>query len=239
MKKILKKVFCGVLSAVMAFTMCISSSAADEEIKYIDSGKKISFQMESKGDYYNYKVELSKKGALSLKISASAELFYVMLLNENGEYMPDPEFEEEKGDCVFNPFTGAVFCSWDDGTESFKSTLKWNNLPKGTYCVKLISEYGHQIKGKTSISFSYPQEEKKEEAAKAELTGFTITLKKGDTLQLGALMDGEGIVKWSTSKKSVASVTSKGKVTAKGKGTATITAKCGDSKIKIKIKVTE
>ena len=50
-------------------------------------------------------------------------------------------------------------------------------------------------------------------------------------------------IKWSSSKSSVASVSSKGVVTAKNGGTATITAKvtCGNrtKKIKVKVKVTE
>ena len=44
-------------------------------------------------------------------------------------------------------------------------------------------------------------------------------------------------VKWTTSNKKVATVTSKGKVTAKKKGTATITAKVGNKKYKCKITV--
>ena len=44
-------------------------------------------------------------------------------------------------------------------------------------------------------------------------------------------------VTWSSSKKSVATVSSKGKVTAKKKGTATITAKVGSKKYKCKITV--
>ena len=56
---------------------------------------------------------------------------------------------------------------------------------------------------------------------------WTITLKKGAPAQLG--IDTSGKVTYSTSKKSVAAITSSGKVTAKAKGTAIITAKCGSS----------
>ena len=44
-------------------------------------------------------------------------------------------------------------------------------------------------------------------------------------------------VKWSSSNKSVATVSLKGKVTAKKNGTATITAKVGNKKLTSKIKV--
>ena len=74
----------------------------------------------------------------------------------------------------------------------------------------------------------------------ASLLYFQVTLKKGATLQLDGVLSGStsAAVTYSSSKSSVATVTSKGKVTAKAKGTTIITAKCGSSSIKIKIKVT-
>ena len=63
-----------------------------------------------------------------------------------------------------------------------------------------------------------------------------ITLKKGSSTQLW--IDTNSKVTYSTSNKSIATVTSAGKVTAKAKGTAIITAKYGNKTQKIKIKVT-
>ena len=62
------------------------------------------------------------------------------------------------------------------------------------------------------------------------------TLYIGDTSQL-KLSGTSQKVKWSTSKKSVATVNSKGKVTAKKSGTATITAKLGKKSYKYKVTV--
>lgn len=64
----------------------------------------------------------------------------------------------------------------------------------------------------------------------------SIYLTKGQAYTL-KLKNTSQKVKWSTSNKKVAIVTSKGKVTAKGKGTATITAKCGNKKYTCKVKV--
>ena len=71
----------------------------------------------------------------------------------------------------------------------------------------------------------------------AKINYLTINLKKGDTLSLGASVSGSGTVKWSSSKPTVAAVSSSGKVTAKKAGSAIITAKCGSSSQKIKIVV--
>ena len=57
----------------------------------------------------------------------------------------------------------------------------------------------------------------------------TLTVKKGSKKVSG--------VKWSTSNKKVATVSSKGKVTAKKKGTATITAKVSKKSYKCKVTV--
>ena len=75
--------------------------------------------------------------------------------------------------------------------------------------------------------------------------GMSISKKKA-TLEVDAVLtlkvigntDGSA-VKWSSSKKSVAKVTSKGKVTAKKEGTATITATVGSNKYKCVVSVVD
>ena len=62
------------------------------------------------------------------------------------------------------------------------------------------------------------------------------TLKVGQTLQL-KVTGTKGKVKWKSSKKSVATVSSKGRVKAKKKGYATITAKVGKKKYTCKVTV--
>ena len=62
------------------------------------------------------------------------------------------------------------------------------------------------------------------------------TLKVGQTLQL-KVTGIKGKVKWTSSKKSVATVSSKGRVKAKKKGSATITAKVGKKKYTCKVTV--
>lgn len=63
-----------------------------------------------------------------------------------------------------------------------------------------------------------------------------VTLKVGQTLQL-KVTGTKGKVKWTSSKKSVATVSSKGRVKAKKKGSATITAKIGKKKYTCKVTV--
>lgn len=73
-------------------------------------------------------------------------------------------------------------------------------------------------------------------ASKVKISKRKATLIKGQTLKL-KVKGTKSKVKWSSNKKSVATVNSKGKVTAKKKGTATITAKVNGKKYKCKITV--
>ena len=74
------------------------------------------------------------------------------------------------------------------------------------------------------------------EAASVKISKTKYTMSKGETYTL-KVNGTKKKVKWSTSNKKVATVNSKGKVTAKKKGTATITAKVGSKKYKCKITV--
>lgn len=73
-------------------------------------------------------------------------------------------------------------------------------------------------------------------AASIKLNKKTITITKGKTYQLKVLGTKKK-VKWSSGKKSIASVTSKGKVTGKNKGTTFIYAKINKKTYKCKVKV--
>ncbi len=74
------------------------------------------------------------------------------------------------------------------------------------------------------------------EAASVKINKSKYTMNVGEKYTL-KMKGTKKKVKWSTSNKKVATVNSKGKVTAKKKGTATITAKVGNKKYKCKIKV--
>ena len=73
-------------------------------------------------------------------------------------------------------------------------------------------------------------------AAKVKLSKSKAILKAGESIKL-KVKNYKGKVKWSSSKKKVASVSKKGVVTAKKKGKAVITAKAGAKKLTCKVTV--
>lgn len=236
MKKITK-----ILSVLMAAVMlmaalCVPASAASnlKSAKMIDSGKKISYTPEL-GEERLYKVELSKAGNLKLNItSASFGTIVTVYDGDMAEEFKPEKIEKTAGHIYGSPEVKIYISS---GAAASKCALEYK-LKKGTYIIAVRTGQNGSVNGKTSVTFTYPQD-KSESSDSAKITSFTVTLKKGGALQLGTILSGDGTVKWSTSKKAVATVSSKGKVTAKAKGTAVITAKTGDSSMKITIKVTE
>lgn len=73
-------------------------------------------------------------------------------------------------------------------------------------------------------------------ATKVKISKTKVAITEGKTVQL-KVTGTKKKIKWSTSKKSVATVTTKGKVTGKKAGTATITAKVGKKALKCKVTV--
>ncbi|MDY3919139.1 MAG: Ig-like domain-containing protein [Candidatus Limivivens sp.] len=76
----------------------------------------------------------------------------------------------------------------------------------------------------------------KAQAASPKLSSSSLVLIQGQSQTL-KVTGATGKITWSSSQKSIASVNSKGKVTAKKKGTAAITAKFGKNKLVCKVTV--
>ena len=232
----MKKFLSILLSVVMAVTtmsaLAVSASAIDlfPDASVAKSGKEYEFMIKADTPK-DFKITLSKKGTLDLKISHTVKTcLAVYVMTPDGEGILQSSGEEKQG----NYYTRRDYtdCYKNDSTGFFSGTLSYTLL-KGTYYIRLKDMKA----GTVSITASYPSASSSSEKSVSYLSA---TLKKGSTLQLGAVLsDGKaGTAEWSSSKSSVASVSSSGKITAKAKGTAVITAKVGDSTVKIQIKVT-
>ena len=123
---------------------------------------------------------------------------------------------------------------WDSSTEIASATYTYD-IKKGTYYIRIISLDFYKNKGKLNVTATFPSSETD---SSSKISCITIPMKVGDTMQLTTDAGSTGIT-WSSSKSSVAAVSSAGKVTAKKAGTTVITAKSGSSTAKIQIKVTK
>lgn len=212
-------------SAMLIMTMALTASADSifDSAKNIDSGKKVTKTIDT-GDSMCYKITPTEKGTASVKVTAKTFMFYFYVYDEDGNTVTyDYKTTMGKKD----PSSKAGFW-WDSTAETFKGTFTWDVKANKTYYVQIQRYmYSSQGSGKFEASFKYPAEEAKEETPL-----MTLTLKKGDTAQLGASADN---AKWTSSQKSIATVSSKGLVTAVKKGKTVITLKCGSKSQTIEV----
>lgn len=212
----------------------VSVSAGAESIfstaKELKSGVKAKGYLNQKRTPADYKISVSKSGTLKINYTICLEMSDIIVLDSNGNVVPYFEYNMISGEDK-KYHQGYITPYWNKTTEQCKLSASYE-VEKGTYYIRLITEATINGTGKYELTATYPSTT----ATKAKITCLTLTVNKGSTVQLGALVSPSGeAVMWTSSKTSVATVSSSGKVTAKAKGSATITAKCGTSTQKIKI----
>ncbi len=229
----MKKLLTVLLAAVMLFTaipvMAFAESIEDTAVA-IESGAKQKATLKNASECADYKVKLTKDGELKVTLTAkiSNMKFFVMDTDGNTIEANSTEFKSGESDWYYG-------MEWNKTFEKLSVVFTYE-LNKGTYYLRAMrGRFDAKGSGEMTLTAKFPGEEK-EEAAKITVLG--ITMKKGDTMQLTAdLTAKDGKVTWKSSKKSVATVSKDGVVTAVKKGTTTITAKCGKSSVKLKITV--
>lgn len=231
----IKKITAILLSAVM-LVCCLSVSASAESIadnaKAISSGKTYTAKLYKQGETSDYKISLNKSGDLKLKINTQMSELKVYLYDTNGNTMGALDLKADSGKTKTSLYGDFIWCTWNSTVEKYSGSFKYS-LDKGTYYLRFKRGY---TKGSEKITFkaTYPSSDKSSDS-EDEANCISVQMKKGGTLQLGFGSD----AKWTSSDKSVVTVSSDGKITAKKAGTAIITAKSDSKTDKIQIKVTK
>lgn len=196
--------------------------------KNAPSGKTYTSDMSVKGDERVYRFNVAKSGTMKIRLAAdynySDEILATLYRNSDDNDVEISNMNVISGDHYINNDTYASICGNTTAELSYKVT-------KGTYYLRLFKN--HSDTGTLSMTATYPEGSSND----GKISCLSLGLKKGGTLQLGAVMAVDGNVTWTSSKTSVATVSSTGKVTAKGTGTAVITAKSGKNSVKIQIRV--
>lgn len=240
MKKLLRKIAAVVATAAIAVSaMVVTTATAGAESIYdtatsISSGKAVSTTLYSSGDCVDYKVKVTEKGLLSLNVSAEMGWLNIFVYDSNGNKVELANKDVSSGNCSgYDMYKGnGAYCSWNSTVEKFKGTINYQ-VSKGDFYIRFERD-SYKGNGKLSFTATYPTN-----ATKAKISYLTLELTKGSSIKLGAVVTPTGsAVTWKSSKSSVATVSSTGKVTAKAKGSTIISAKSGTSTQKIKIIVT-
>lgn len=222
-----KKLTAILLSAVMlvcCFAVQAGAASVFDTAKAINSGKKYTKELKY-NECADYKITANKSGKLVLKLIADIYRVEINVCDSDGAKLDPEEYKSASGYSWYNKM------EWDSSTEIASATYTYD-IKKGTYYIRIIS-LGK--KGKLNVTATYPSSETD---SSSKISCITIPMKVGDTMQLTTDAGSTGIT-WSSSKSSVAAVSSAGKVTAKKAGTTVITAKSGSSTAKIQIKVTK
>lgn len=223
----LKRIVAAVLAAVtliLAMAVPVSADSIFDTAKNIDSGKKVSKTIDT-GDSIDRKITPTENGTATVKVTAKTFMFYFYVYDEDGNDVAY-EYDASMGK---KDSTSKKGFWWDSKAETFKGTFSFDVKANKTYYIKVERyQWSSQGSGKFEISFNYPSGEVEQTAL------MTLNLKKGDTVQLGANGDNAS---WKSSKKSVATVSGSGLVTAVKKGKTVITLKCGSKKQEIEIVV--
>ena len=237
-KNVMSYLTTAVTVMIFAFLFSFASSAADISIP---KGAK-----EYNGhSYYVYSGTYTWKKAKSLCEEKGGHLVVITSKKENkfvaglikkkdvGFCWLGASDEKKEGNWVWVDGTKMKYSSWaknqpdnlkgkEDYISSYTNATKWNDKRNNK---------SNEIRGYVCEWDITKAEVKKPELSKSKLSlyyGATSTLK---------MLNTESKVKWTSSNKNVATVSSKGKVTAKGLGTAKITAKIGKKTYKCTVTV--
>ncbi|MBQ8170452.1 MAG: Ig-like domain-containing protein [Oscillospiraceae bacterium] len=233
MKKV-KRILAIVLAAITTITAIsiVANAGIADTAKSITSGKAVTTTLYNYYDCADYKINVAKSGILKLDITAEIEHCNIYVYDVNGNKIPVADAtltssnwtDKQKGDSYF-------YSKWNSVTEKFIGTISYG-VSKGTYYIR-IERVSSKGDGNLKLTATYPTSST---ASKGKISYLSVTVNKGSTLQLGAVVSPSGSkVTWKSSKPSIATVSSNGKVTAKKKGSTLITAKCGTKSQKIKI----
>lgn len=236
--KRLAAVISAVVIAVSATASMAVTAGADsiaDTAKAISSGKSVTTYLLETSDISDYSISVKDTGVLKLSIESHIKEVNVAVYNSDGDQIKPTLHEAASGWSEWN-FMGTQG-EWNETIEKFKGSMSYS-VKKGTYYIRL-SNYSswaynaYNQKGKVTFTATYPST-----TSKAKFNYLTLNLSRGYAILLGADTTGSAEVTWKSSKPSVATVSSTGKVTAKSTGTTIISAKCGKTTKKIKIIVT-
>lgn len=233
--KRLAAVISAVVIAVSATASMAVTAGADsiaDTAKAISSGKSVTTILPSEDNTADYKVIVSRSGTLKLTIESQMYELYLYVYDSDGNKISTIANTVASGSSSIVGANGHEM-DWNSTIEKYKGTVSYS-VKSGTYYIRFKRNCSFRDgNGNLTFTATYPST-----TSKAKFNYLTLNLSRGYAISLGADTTGSAKVTWKSSKPSVATVSSTGRVTAKAAGTTIISAKCGKTTKKIKIIVT-
>lgn len=246
--KVFKKIAAILSAAVIAVTaaasmaVTVGADSIANTATAITSGKAYDCEFVStSSETCDFKLNVKASGVLSVKLNGSLRRVQVELYDSDFNEVTIADYSISSGKQASSStglsISGAYV--WNSVGEKLNCTTTWK-VNKGIYYLRVCNAYGKMggATGTLKLTATYPSgtsSSGSSSTSTAKVYYIVLYLEKGDRLSLGATITKGAKVTWKSSNTSVASVSSSGKLTAKGKGSAIITAKCGSSSKNIKV----
>lgn len=233
---LVKKIAAVVVAAALSVGFLSMSAFADpfEDAVAISSGEEAKGTLE-RGGSLTYEITSKGTGNLVVNWSVGKRWTYLHVFDEDGAYL-NVESLDVKAGSLRSGGEGKNYIesNWNSTSERFSASATYK-VTKGTFYITVsdvIDGGGYSAgEGAFKITADFPTK------TSTDLSYLGITMKKGDTMQLDSVGVSSSKAKWTSSKKTVASVTAKGVVTAKKKGTTVISCTYNGKTVKLKVTV--
>lgn len=230
MKKI-EKAFLGLLTVLLTagFLPPVPAGGSAEAPLLLQSGREYSAELPRAYDTAVYRIEANADGELILAVSARMMWLNIDVTDSEGK-----PIRRTKTDVTFGSAERDGGLRWDSAGGELSGTAVFP-IKKGSYSIRFYRRF-YCGSGKLTFTATYPDSDG---AVLSGIDCLSVTLPQGSAVQLGAVPSGSSSqqVTWTSSRSSVVSVSSTGEIRCRKRGTAVITAKCGSSEAKIRIKV--
>ena len=257
---ITKKISALILSAAIALS-ALSVPVAGYDLypsaQLMQSGTEYSVFLNDTGDTVVYRADVTDKGILTVKLIFRTSISEMTVTDSDGASFSPYKYTVRNGYAGVT-HGGTVNASRDTEKNLFSGTFRYRVEP-GTYYIQLTKSVVADG-GDFSVTADFPQklynppQFNEEEAVEiddgsptasdksAHIDSLCTDLRVGRSVSLKKLLEikkTDKQVKFHSSDKSVATVNSEGRLTAKAEGTAIITVRVGSSKTIVFVTVTE
>ena len=242
MKKKFSRIFSLWVSTIMVLSLAAVNAGASEtwfdKATPFEPGKSTTVIFNNH-KVLDYKIEIPETGELAISFDSTLEYTALELYDKDGVYIKPNKTEATVGD-IYNS-TNNVYLKWNRNSEKAVGTSRYT-LKGGTYYFRVNNSYvtagSQSIKwgmtsGRCRIGVSF-----KPDTPADQITDISISIRKGDTLQLGAIMspaNSRTQPQWRSSNANIAAVSANGTVTAKESGSAFISATAGGKTVRVAI----
>ncbi len=227
-----KKIVAVVVAAALSVGFLSMSAFADpfEDAVAISSGEEVKGTVE-KGGSLTYEITSKGTGNLVVNWSVAKCWSYLHVYDEDGAYL-NVESLNVKAGSLYRGGEGNNYINgnWNSTSERFSASAAYK-VTKGTYYITVSDDSRSSGTGTLKLTADFPTK------TTSDLSYLGITMKKGETMQLDSVGVSSSKAKWTSSKKTVASVTAKGVVSAKKKGTTVISCTYNGKTVKLKVTV--